>query len=62
MDSKRRRALKKVKPIDLAFEQYEMLKKKLSLTGDVREKNILFKRLSNLLAVMEFLISINKRD
>ena len=54
--------MKKVKPIDLAFEQYEMLKKKLSLTGDVREKNILFKRLSNLLAVMEFLISINKRD
>ena len=49
-----------VKPFDLAYEQYQLLKDKLSATGDPQEKNILFKRLVNLLAVMEFLISLNK--
>jgi hypothetical protein len=52
--------LKKMKPFDLAYEQYQLLKGKLSSTGDVQEKNVLFKRLANLLAVMEFLISLNK--
>jgi len=34
--------------------------KRLSSTGDPQEKNVLFKRLVNLLAVMEFLVSLNK--
>ena len=46
-------------PFDLAFEQYQTLKARLSSTGDPQEKNVLFKRLVNLLAVMEFLISLN---
>ena len=49
-----------IKPFDLAYEQYQILKDKLSSTGDPQEKNILFKRLVNLLAVMEFLVSLNK--
>ena len=49
-----------IKPFDLAYEQYQLLKEKLSSTGDPQEKNMLFKRLVNLLAVMEFLISMNK--
>jgi hypothetical protein len=52
--------LKKLKPFDLAYEQYQLLKEKLSSTGDPQEKNVLFKRLANLLAVMEFLVSLNK--
>jgi len=50
----------KLSPFDLAFEQYQLLKKRLSSTGDTQEKNVLFKRLVNLLAVMEFLVSLNK--
>lgn len=52
--------MKKVKPFDLAYEQYQLLKTKLNATRDPQEKNILFKRLANLLAVMEFLVSVNK--
>jgi len=52
--------LKKMNPFDLAYEQYQLLKEKLRSTGDPQEKNVLFKRLANLLAVMEFLISSNK--
>jgi len=52
--------LKKIKPFDLAYEQYQLLKEKIKSTGDAQEKNILFKRLTNLLAVMEFLVSMNK--
>jgi len=46
-------------PFDLVYEQYRRLKKQLYSTSDPQEKNILFKRLVNLLAVMEFLISLN---
>jgi hypothetical protein len=53
-------AVKKVSPFDLAYEQYQLLSNKLVATGDPKEKNLLFKRLVNLLAVMEFLISLNK--
>jgi hypothetical protein len=53
-------ALKKLNPFDVAHEQYQVLKEKLRVTGDPQEKNQLFKRLVNLLAVMEFLISLNK--
>ncbi|MCM0084324.1 hypothetical protein L4X63_22320 [Geomonas sp. Red32] len=49
-----------MKPFDLAYEQYRQLKEKLNLTRDAEEKNLIFKRLVNLLAVMEFLISLNK--
>ena len=52
--------MKTIKPFDLAYEQYQLLKEKLRSTGDPQEKNMLFKRLVNLLAVMEFLISMNK--
>jgi len=52
--------LKKVKPFDIAYEQYQLLKEKLRSTCDVQEKNVIFKRLANLLAVMEFLASVNK--
>lgn len=52
--------MKNVNPFDLAFEQYQLLKEKLSTTGDAQEKNVLFKRLVNLLAVMQFLVSLNK--
>ena len=52
--------MKKLSPLDLTYEQYQLLKDKLSSTGDPQEKNVLFKRLANLLAVMEFLVSLNK--
>ena len=52
--------MKKMQPFDLAYEQYQILSDKLSSTRDPQEKNVLFKRLANLLAVMEFLISLNR--
>jgi hypothetical protein len=51
---------RKLNPFDVAYDQYKMLKEKLGSTRDVQEKNVLFKRLTNLLAVMEFLVSLNK--
>ena len=51
--------MKKMNPFDLAYEQYQRLKEKLSSTSDPLEKNVLYKRLVNLLGVMEFLISLN---
>jgi len=51
---------KTLKPFELAHEQYQFLMTKLTTTRDVQEKNVLFRRLANLLAVMEFLISLNK--
>jgi len=46
-------------PSDLVYGQYRHLKEKLSSACDPQEKKILFKRMVNLLAVLEFLISVN---
>lgn len=54
--------MKKMKPFDLAYEQYKILSAKLSSTPDAQEKNMLFRRLTNLLAVMEFLVSLNRSN
>jgi len=52
--------MKKINPLEVVQEQYNNLKEKLKSTHDIREKNVLFKRLINLVGVMEFLISVNK--
>ena len=52
--------MKKINPLEVVQEQYQRLKEKLLSTSDVREKNLLFKRLNNLSNVMQFLISISK--
>ena len=52
--------MKTLKPLDLVNEQYQLLMAKLNSTRDIQEKNKLFRRLTNLLAVTEFLISLNK--
>lgn len=54
--------MKRPKPFDLAYEQYQLLMAKFKATKDMQEKNMLFRRLTNLLAVMEFLISIHKAN
>ena len=54
------KSVSKINPFNLVYEQYKIIQSKLNLTGDPQEKNILFKRLANLLAVMEYLISLNK--
>jgi len=51
--------LKRIIPFDLVYGHYKLLKGKLDSTADYTEKRILLKRLFNLLAVMEFLISVN---
>jgi hypothetical protein len=48
------------KSFDVAHEHYTQLMKKLETTNDIKEKSILFRRLVNLLCVMEFLISGQK--
>lgn len=52
--------MKTLNPIDLVNEQYQLLMSKLNATRDLQEKNKIFRRLANLVAVMEFLISLNK--
>lgn len=52
--------MKNFNPLDLVNEQYQLLMAKLYRTKDIQEKNKLFRRLANLLAVTEFLISTNK--
>jgi len=52
--------MKKINPLEIVQEQYQRLKEKFRSTNDVREKEVLFKRLINLAGVMQFLISINK--
>jgi hypothetical protein len=52
--------MKKINPLEVVQEQYQRLKEKFRSTHDVREKNVLFKRLINLAGVMQFLMSINK--
>jgi len=52
--------MKKINSLEIVREQYQSLKEKLRSTHDVREKNVLFKRLINLAGVMQFLISVNK--
>ena len=51
---------KSINPLEVVQEQYVRLKEKLLATNDLREKNLLFKRLNNLADVMQFLISIRK--
>ncbi len=53
---------RKVNPIEVVREQYQQLKEKLESTCDIQEKNILFRRLANLLAVMQFLISTHNNN
>jgi hypothetical protein len=53
---------KKINPLDLVQEQYQSLKEKLRSARDVHEKQVIFRRLVNLLGVMQFLISINKNS
>lgn len=53
---------KKVNPLEVVREQYQQLKGKLESTRDIQEKNILFRRLANLLAVMQFLISTHNNQ
>lgn len=52
--------MQQVYPLDLVQEQIQRLRDKLKSTASVQEKNILFKRLVNLVGVMEFLIAMNK--
>jgi hypothetical protein len=52
--------MKKANPFVIVSEQYRHLKEKLESTHNVQEKNVIFRRLINLLGVMEFLISTNK--
>jgi hypothetical protein len=54
--------VKKINPIEIVQEHYQNLKEKLRSTHDVREKNVLFKRLINLAGVIQFLISISKNS
>lgn len=49
-----------VSPLDLVQEQIQVLKNKLKTTGNIQEKNVLFRRLVNLVGVMEFLLTMNK--
>lgn len=52
--------MKKINSFDIVHGQYLNIKEKLKSTRDMQEKNVLFRRLVNLLGVMHFLISINK--
>jgi hypothetical protein len=46
-------------PFNVVHSQYKLLSERLDSTSSAKEVGILFKRLVNLIAVMEFLISLN---
>ena len=50
----------KVDSLNLVCNQYQVLSEKLSTARNTSEVRVLLKRLVNLIAVMEFLISLNK--
>lgn len=52
----------KINPLDLVQEQYQYLKEKLSSANDLQEKQVLFRRLVNLVGVMQFLLSVSKNS
>jgi hypothetical protein len=52
--------INKINPLDLVTDQYQILKDKLKSARDDNEKNVIFRRLVNLLGVMQFLISVHK--
>lgn len=49
--------MKKINRFEVVYEQYQKLNEKLNLTADIQEKNLLFRRMINLLNVLEFLSS-----
>ena len=54
--------MKKCNPLELVREQYRQLNEKLRSTRDFREKAVLFKRLVNLVGVMQFLLYVNNNS
>jgi hypothetical protein len=50
--------VKKINPLDVANEQYWRLTEKMESAVDIQEKILIFRRLTNLLSVMEFLITV----
>ena len=55
----KKKAAKRPKPFDIAHEQYQRLRDQLDSTRDVQERNLIFRRLINLLGVMQFLNAQN---
>ena len=49
--------MKKINPFEVAYEQYRSLAEKTQSTMDIQEKNLMFRRRINLLAVMQFLLA-----
>lgn len=57
MHSFSRKNSKKKKPLEIASEQYRRLREELESTPDIQEKNMIYRRMINLLDVMTFLNS-----
>jgi hypothetical protein len=60
--AKKEKIPKKINPIDLVQEQYQHLKEKLRSATDLHEKQVIFRRLVNLIGVMQFLLSVSKNS
>ncbi len=54
------KALKRINPLDLVFDQFQQLRAKFKTTGDARERKILLRRLVNIVGVIHFLLAMNK--
>ncbi len=52
---------KRINPIELVQEQYQLLKEKFICAADLEEKKILLRRLMNLHGVKRYLMSIDNR-
>ena len=57
-----RSVMKNINPLEIVQEHYSNLKGKLKSTNDIREKNVLFMRLINLVGVIQFLISVGRNS
>jgi hypothetical protein len=57
----RMKKAKRINPIELVQEQYQLLKEKFICAADLEEKKILLRRLMNLHGVKRYLMSIDNR-
>jgi len=53
------KTVKKINPLELVQEQYQLLKERFRQAADINEKKILIRRLINLQGVKQFLLSTN---
>ncbi len=51
---------KRINPLDLVQEQFQLLKERLASTADAQERMVLLRRIVNIVGVIHFLMAVHK--